>query len=536
MYFCSNYRILGKVGLVISFILLGPISHAQIVLKGDNSWKAFPTYQSGWTSPDFDDSSWGNSLSPSPNVVSPVVPGSGTMWIDPYSDTLYLRKSFELKGNCVEAPITISCDNEFELYMNDSLVGIGKNLGLYYNFSLTPFLRIGNNTIAIKAVNWNTGPYLVSLYSEVVYTSSPVIELTADDTVCPGFGSSFQVIPNYPSYSWNTGDTTKGIAVDSAGIYWVETLDANACLWADTVKLFEHTLIPIELGPNQNICAGDTIELGSSGFDQILWSSGDNGDTTSVFSSGNYWFKGWDSNGCLSRDSLNVLVFDFATISLGDDVESCTGDTVRLDASFPQSSYVWSHGGRASSLDITKTGRYTVTVTNFCGSVSDDIYVSFADLSDFEIDHQQYLCPNTYLILDAGIDFAHYEWSSGDSTKETAITSAGVYYLDLSDVCGNEVSAEIRVIDEIDYEALIPMAFTPNKDGLNEQFETLFPSERYFKMTIFNPWGEVVFETYDPRMPWGGDDLPAGTYTYEIWYSDCLNQFKNKVGTIALIR
>jgi gliding motility-associated-like protein len=527
---------LGKVSFVISLLLFAFASNAQIVLKGDNTWKAFPSYQSGWKSPNFDDSGWGNSLSPVPTVVSPVVTNSGTMWIDPYSDTVYFRKSFELKGSCVDAPITITADNEFELYMNDSLVGIGKNLGLFYNFNLAPFLRIGVNTIAIKAVNWNTGPYLVSLYSEVVYTSSPVIELSSNDTVCPGFGSSFSVIPNYVSYSWSTGDTTNQIAADTTGVYWVETIDANACLWADTARLLEHALIPIELGPNQNLCDGDSVVLKSTGFAQILWSNGDNSDSTIVYSSGNYWFKGWDDNGCLSRDSLNVSVFDFATISLGEDVESCVGDTVVVDAAFPQSSYLWSNGSRASELAITKTGSYTVTVTNFCGSVADEIYVSFADLSDFEIDPQQYLCPNTYLILDAGIDFAHYLWSNGDTTKETAITEAGVYYLDLSDACGNELGAEVRVIDEIDYESVIPGAFTPNKDGLNESFQTLFPSDRYFSMNIFNKWGELVFQTYDPLEPWDGGELPIGTYTYEIWHKDCLNQFRNKLGTVALIR
>jgi hypothetical protein len=525
----------GLIFSLFAFLFLPSLS-AQIILKGDDTWKVFPSYTTGWTSPDFDDSGWGNSTSPSPWVVSPVVPNSSTMWIEPYSDTVYFRKSFFLKSDCVDGPIELSADNEFELYMNDSLVGVGKNLGLTFTFNLAPYLRIGKNTVAIKAVNWNTGPYLMSLYSEVVYTSGPEIFMSSPDSVCPGDNSSFTVLASYPSYNWNTGDTTSRITVDQGGKYWAECTDNNGCLWLDTTELVIYTPQNVELGPDRNICAGDTVQLNTAGFARHLWSTGDTSSQLVIDQSGFYTFDGWDIHDCHSEDSINVFIFDFATISLGDDITTCAGDTVILSAEFPQSSYQWSTGQQGSSIPVARNGTYAVTVTNFCGSVADDIQILFTDLSDFEMESPQFLCPNAYLFLDAGIDFAKYRWSTGSEEKSIPITEAGVYYLDLSDQCGNEVNAEIEVVSELSHEELIPSAFSPNKDGINESFGTLFPSDRYFEISIYDIWGKPVFRSYDPTQWWEGEGAPMGTYTYEIWYSDCLNQFRNKIGNVQLIR
>jgi gliding motility-associated-like protein len=74
-------------------------------------------------------------------------------------------------------------------------------------------------------------------------------------------------------------------------------------------------------------------------------------------------------------------------------------------------------------------------------------------------------------------------------------------------------------------EIIIPEAFSPDGDGINDNFVIegieLIPDN---EITIFNRWGNVVFQTSNYQNNWdgtssnamniGGGDLPTGTYYY----------------------
>jgi gliding motility-associated-like protein len=62
--------------------------------------------------------------------------------------------------------------------------------------------------------------------------------------------------------------------------------------------------------------------------------------------------------------------------------------------------------------------------------------------------------------------------------------------------------------------------FTPNGDGLDENFSIqnieAYPNEIY----IFNRWGQTVYYQKNYQNNWGGSNLPEGTYYYTLNYSD----------------
>jgi len=77
-------------------------------------------------------------------------------------------------------------------------------------------------------------------------------------------------------------------------------------------------------------------------------------------------------------------------------------------------------------------------------------------------------------------------------------------------------------------EVYIPNAFSPNRDGLNDEFK---PYGRFvdflsksginaYRMTIYNRWGEKLFETSDTEKGWDGqyrnESVQAGSYLYHI--------------------
>jgi gliding motility-associated-like protein len=88
----------------------------------------------------------------------------------------------------------------------------------------------------------------------------------------------------------------------------------------------------------------------------------------------------------------------------------------------------------------------------------------------------------------------------------------------------------------------LPTAFTPNNDGTNDIFLGNASKVREFNMTIYNQWGNIVFESFDINNGWDGMFLgqsspcPAGTYLYKI--SGKFNSGTNfeKLGSVLIIR
>jgi gliding motility-associated-like protein len=87
---------------------------------------------------------------------------------------------------------------------------------------------------------------------------------------------------------------------------------------------------------------------------------------------------------------------------------------------------------------------------------------------------------------------------------------------------------------------LIPDAFTPNGDTHNDVLEVKGVFINSFKISIFNRWGQVVFQSDDIADAWDGKikgiDAPSGYYTYKTEIVDVYDLPFAKTGTVLLIR
>lgn len=87
----------------------------------------------------------------------------------------------------------------------------------------------------------------------------------------------------------------------------------------------------------------------------------------------------------------------------------------------------------------------------------------------------------------------------------------------------------------------MPTAFTPNDDGVNDLFRVKYPGFiKSFSMTIYNRWGEIIFQTKDPDKGWDGKfrGLEQRSDTF-IWQIDLTTKQGEKLsskGTVMLIR
>ena len=81
----------------------------------------------------------------------------------------------------------------------------------------------------------------------------------------------------------------------------------------------------------------------------------------------------------------------------------------------------------------------------------------------------------------------------------------------------------------------IPDAFSPNDDGLNDDFYVVHAGVKIFSIAIYNIWGGKVYESTNPSFRWLGNNMPEGIYTYVI-SATTLQQRVNTSGTITLLR
>ncbi|MEA3495485.1 MAG: PKD domain-containing protein [Bacteroidota bacterium] len=89
----------------------------------------------------------------------------------------------------------------------------------------------------------------------------------------------------------------------------------------------------------------------------------------------------------------------------------------------------------------------------------------------------------------------------------------------------------------------IPNIFTPeDKNSTNDEFTIENEGVELWDITIFNRWGEKVFESTDPNVHWNGDNMNSGqacaggTYYYVINYQLRGKKMENQAGSVTLIR
>jgi gliding motility-associated-like protein len=88
-------------------------------------------------------------------------------------------------------------------------------------------------------------------------------------------------------------------------------------------------------------------------------------------------------------------------------------------------------------------------------------------------------------------------WSQNEGIRNYRVTAYKVTGVSSSSV-SNVASASPRPT------LYVPSAFTPNGDGMNDEFKVVTRGVGLFSLQIFNRWGELVFESEDPNKGWDG--------------------------------
>lgn len=106
---------------------------------------------------------------------------------------------------------------------------------------------------------------------------------------------------------------------------------------------------------------------------------------------------------------------------------------------------------------------------------------------------------------------------------------------------GCESVSDPFIVNVWESELEVPNVFTPNGDGINDEFRVAYKSIKKFEMVIYNRWGRKVYEGKDPARGWdgevGGKTGAPGVYFYYIrgeGYNE--NEVHKRDGAVHLIR
>lgn len=254
-------------------------------------------------------------------------------------------------------------------------------------------------------------------------------------------------------------------------------------------------------------------------------------------------------NGCILKDSINITVNEpRQQFSITKDADLCPGKSLKLSASQGFLSYQWNDGSNEEKLNIGKPGKYSVTAQDACGNTFyDSIFIKKLDTT-FSPGNNFSICLNDTLKVQLPETVKEILWSPviEGSLKEHTLSffpkNATTFSLkaSFSKNCFTEKTIKI-IVNNCPETIHFPNAFSPNGDGLNDIFKpTLGKYLSFYRLSIFNRYGQKVFESTDPGTGWDGrfrsESSDIGVYTYVCEYQFPGKERKSIKGQVLVIR
>lgn len=187
----------------------------------------------------------------------------------------------------------------------------------------------------------------------------------------------FTFYSNDYTYLWSTGDNTQTITYNiptSVTVSIIVTDGNTTCYDTVQVNVFAG---PTLTASSTSFCSGDSVILTSSSGLSYEWSNGATTQQIVVYEPGQYQVIVNDQNGCNSPSNI-VTITEYENpqpiINTSGSTIFCNGENVVLSTGV-FSTYLWSVGSTESSITVSTSGTYSVTVTNAagCSGVSNSI-------------------------------------------------------------------------------------------------------------------------------------------------------------------
>ena len=104
--------------------------------------------------------------------------------------------------------------------------------------------------------------------------------------------------------------------------------------------------------------------------------------------------------------------------------------------------------------------------------------------------------------------------------------------------CLDTITKPINIEEE--WYVYVPNTFTPDGDRSNNDFRISTVGIKEIEIKVYNRWGELIFEAFDPKFIWDGSYngkiVNDGTYAYKINFLTNSGRNKKILGHINIIK
>ena len=478
-------------------------------------------------------------LAPNPVEIPNI--SSQAACFTPDSRYLYTTQSFPVLGEIIvrydlrdlTAPLTVErLETNFgETVLVTAPFQIGPNGNIYFlEQTLVPgeLTRFGMSEIVCVSgenptVNRNfiefpnteaTGFFAQYLpqFVDAIFAIEPQPDTTRLDTLplnaCDDEQITLAARESGTNYRWSTGDTTASIVVSAAGTYCVTiTGDCFPIVDCQAVDYEQTGISPVIF---------DQEDLGCDGLRCII-----DLDVSAAF--GGVKVSLFETNPLGSP----ILISEFLSVT----------DTVNLDK--PED-------GQQYEIEVTYEN---------CGRITYPLMIEFPEDDRFRPElnvtvEGDEICNGRDITLEVinegSIRIASVRYDDGNTDNPR--TLAAMFETDIPvtvfSECGDSTELVFTgpVAEFCMCEGEVPELITPNGDDVNDVFRLYrnCPPEDY-TLTIFNRWGQRVFQSTDPDQAWDGtmDGTPQNTdvYLYRmVWRFEGMEEVMVREGSFNLIR
>jgi gliding motility-associated-like protein len=231
----------------------------------------------------------------------------------------------------------------------------------------------------------------------------------------------------------------------------------------------------------------------------------------------------------------------------------CFGQVAILHANKGYNSYLWNTGSIADSIIVNTSSTYQVIVTD-ANQCSDTAFANLTVHPNPKADAgpAQFAFQGNMVYLDGtsstGGDL--FSWSPMSvlnnplvmtpAANPSQTTTFLLTYTNSSTGCSDTSSTIVNI--KMCSALVVPNAFTPNGDGIDDYFMILNPDD-YFQLLnleVYNRWGVRLYSTNDKFSKGcdgkiNGQNAPIGTYIYVIRALCGGNNVISLKGDISLI-
>ncbi len=227
-------------------------------------------------------------------------------------------------------------------------------------------------------------------------------------------------------YQWSTGATSSTLIVNPERdtSYAVTVTDLYGCVKRDTIFISTKEVPEFELGEDNTICTGDSIQLSIGNSvtpETIEWSTGSDAPTITVSNAADYAVTLTNTNACTFTDEITIDNHPLPDFDLGSTEFICPDESLNLMVDHPGPLFVWEHTSVTSqSVLVSDEGIYRVTVTDNNGCAkTDSVQLVFYDLPVVDLGSDTILCASDIFTIDATVSDCNactYLWD--DNTTE----------------------------------------------------------------------------------------------------------------------